>query len=211
MSREEDKKLLAELMFVGEQLKGNIIELQKLDGIAQRAKALNELDAQVIAQKLKDMSLTHVARLITDRLNEQFESQKKEIYASSAAAEAAAKDLSAKADNLRIVADGFNNLDNMSQELDEFVQKFKKMSVKNLYLGVIAATVTGIFTGAILSYSYQFSQGDSQKWSEFAAATGAKLAQKEDVYSLKFNHKHRDFSLEQNQNGSDILYISPKK
>lgn len=155
MTREEDKKLLAELMFVGEQLKGNIAELRKLDGIAKRAEALNEIDTHAIAKKLEDVSFSNVSYLIVKKLNEQFEAQTAEISKGANAAEAAAKNLSEKAENLRVVADGFNNLDNMSQNLDEFVKKFKSMSVKNLYLGVILATVTGIFTGGILSYASQ--------------------------------------------------------
>lgn len=155
MTREEDKKLLAELMFVGEQLKGNIAELRKLDNIAKRAEALNEIDIHAIAKKLEDVSFSNVSYLIVKKLNEQFESQTAVISKGANAAEAAAKDLSAKAENLRVVADGFNNLDNMSQNLDEFVKKFKSMSVKNLYLGVVVATVVGIFTGGILSHASQ--------------------------------------------------------
>lgn len=155
MTREEDKELLSNLIFANKKFEENLEELRKLDGIAARAKAIESLDTQVIAQKLKDMSLTHVSRLITDRLNEQFEAQRSEIVKGASAAEAAAKDLSEKAENLRIVADGFNNLDNMSQNLDEFVKKFKSMSVKNLYLGVIIATVVGIFSGGILAYAAQ--------------------------------------------------------
>lgn len=153
MTREEDRELLSNLIFANKKFEENLEELRKLDGIATRAKALNELDTHAIAQKLQDMSLTHVSKLIVTKLNEQFESQRIEIVKGAAAAEQAAIDLSKKAENLRVVADGFNNLDNMSQNLDEFVKKFNSMSVKNLYLGVILATVVGIFAGGILSYS----------------------------------------------------------
>lgn len=155
MSREEDKELLSNLIFANRKFEENLEELRKLDGIAARAKALNEIDTQAIVRRLEDVSFSNVSYLIVKKLNEQFEAQAAEIAKGAAAAEAAAKDLSQKAENLRVVADGFNNLDNMSQNLDEFVRKFKSMSVKNLYLGVIVATVTGIFAGGILSYSYQ--------------------------------------------------------
>ncbi len=185
MTREEDRELLSNLIFANKKFEENLEELRKLDNIAARAKAIESLDTQVIAQKLKDMSLTHVSRLITDRLNEQFESQRVEIVKGAAAAEAAAKDLSAKAENLRIVADGFNNLDNMASDLDEFVKKFKSMGVKNLYLGVIIATVVGIFTGGILSYAAQ-TVGVNPQVAQAAATTGEENINGGEILFKKF-------------------------
>lgn len=185
------ESVVSALTAIEMQLQNNIIELKKLDNIASRAKALTELDTQKITEQIEKLGFTQIARKITDSLKTELEAQKKEIYVSLAAAEAAAKDLSVKAENLRVVSDSFKNLDNMAQDLDEFVQKFKKMSTKSLYLGVIVATITGIFAGSILSYSLQLvgGGGDGARWLEFA-----------NLHNLQ---------LERDQNGLDVL-VMPK-
>lgn len=151
MTREEDKELLSNLIFANKKFAENLEELRKLDGIATRAKALNELDTQAIAQKLQDMSLTHVSKLIVTKLNEQFESQKTELLKSSAVAEQAAIDLSKKAENLRVVADGFQNLDNMSDSLSEVSKDIKNWRIKNMYAAIGLSLFFGLVGGTIVS------------------------------------------------------------
>lgn len=193
------------------QLQNNLGELKKLDNLASRAKILSELDTSKILEQLEKVGFTQIARKITDSLKTELEAQKKEIYTSSAALEGAAKDLSVKAENLRIVADGFKNLDNMSDDLQEFIQKFKKMSGKNLFLGVIVATITGIFAGGVLSYAYQFGGGDNSKWLEFAIQNNATIVKNQTTggYSIFLPNSTTQFFLEQNKNGADVLSINP--
>lgn len=133
------------------QLQNNISELKKLDNLAVRLKSIESLDTHVIAEKLKDMSLTHVSKLIVSKMTEDIDTLKKEIYASSAAAEAAAKDLNKKAENLRVVADGFNNLDNMSQDLQDFTNSVKKWRNKSMFIAIGLSLFFGLTSGAIVS------------------------------------------------------------
>ncbi len=202
--------VIAALTAADAQLQNNLAELRKLDNIAARAKALTELDTQKITEQIEKIGFTQIARVITSKLNEQLEAQGKEVYKSAAAAQEAAKTLTAKAENLAVVADGFNNLDNMAQDLDEFVKKFKKMSSKSLYLGVIVATITGIFAGGVLSYAYQFGTGDTGRWLDFAAKTNAVIMPMDGgAYSIYLPASQSQFTLNQAQNGADVLSVYP--
>lgn len=210
MSREEDKELLSNLIFANKKFAENLEELKKLDGIASRAKAINDVDTSKILEQLDLVSFTQISRKIVDKLNEQLESQNKEVYKSAAAAQEAAKTLTSKAENLAVVADGFNNLDNMSQDLDAFTKKFKQMSVKSLYLGVIVATVVGIFAGGVLSYAYQFGTGDTSRWLEFASKTNAVIMPANaGGYKIFTPAAQSKFFLESNKDGADVLFIYP--
>ncbi|WP_294889951.1 hypothetical protein [Sulfurimonas sp. RIFCSPLOWO2_12_36_12] len=201
---------IAALTAADAQLQNNLAELRKLDNIAARAKALTELDTEKITEQIEKIGFTQIARKITDKLNEQLEAQSKQIYKSAEAAENAAKELAKKAENLTVVADGFNNLDNMSQDLDEFVKKFKQMSSKSLFLGVIVATVVGIFTGGVLSFAYQFGTGDTGRWLEFASKTNAVIMPiNGGAYSIYLPASQSQFTLNQAQNGADVLSVYP--
>lgn len=133
------------------QLQNNLTELKKLDGIASRAKILAELDTQKILEQLEKVGFTQIARKITDGLKAELEAQKKEIYTSSSALESAAKDISTKAENLRIVADGFKNLDNMADDLQEFTKSVKNWRNKSMFIAIGLSLFFGVVSGAIVS------------------------------------------------------------
>jgi len=133
------------------QLQNNLTELKKLDGIASRAKILAELDTQKILEQLEKVGFTQIARKITDGLKAELEAQKKEIYTSSSALESAAKDLNKKAENLIIVADGFKNLDNMADDLQEFTKSVKNWRNKSMFIAIGLSLFFGIASGTIVS------------------------------------------------------------
>lgn len=133
------------------QLQNNIAELKKLDGLAARAKAIESLDTQKITEQIEKLGFTQIARKITDGLKSELETQKKEIYTSSSAVEMAAKDLNKKAENLIVVADGFKNLDNMADDIQEFTKSVKKWRNKNMFIAIGLSLFFGIASGTIVS------------------------------------------------------------
>lgn len=145
MPREEDQKLLAELMFVSEQMKNQIKELQALDGIAARAAALNEVDTEKILENLNRVSLTRISHEIIKNLKEELQKSRNEIITAAAGAEAAAKELSKQSENLRLASDSFLNLDNMSDDLNTLVSNVKNWKTKTIY----GATALGLFFGLL--------------------------------------------------------------
>jgi hypothetical protein len=151
MSREEDKKLLAELMFVGEQLQGNIAELKKLDGLAARAGALNEIDTQKIMDRLNSVSFTQIERKIVDTIREDLSRTRSEILASASAAADAAKELSKKTELLKESSDSLLQIDNMASDLDTLVKSVKNWKTKTIYGAIGLSLFFGISSGAIVS------------------------------------------------------------
>lgn len=133
------------------QLQNNIVELKKLDGIAARAKAIESLDTQKITEQIEKLGFTQIARKITDGLKAELEAQKKEIYTSSSALETAAKYLNQKAENLRVVADGFKNLDNMQDDLQDFTKSVKNWRNKSMFIAIGLSLFFGVVSGAIVS------------------------------------------------------------
>lgn len=133
------------------QMLNTLIELRKLDNLASRAKILSELDTSKILEQLEKVGFTQIARKITDNLKSELEAQKKEIYTSSSALETAAKDLNKKAENLTIVADGFKNLDNMADDLQDFAKSVKKWRNKNMFIAIGLSLFFGVVSGAIVS------------------------------------------------------------
>ncbi len=209
MTREEDRELLSNLIFANKKFAENLEELKKLDGIAKKAEVINDIDEKIISQ-LEKVNMIRISHEITKSLKEELEKQRSQIAQSATAAEDAAKDLSKKAENLTVVADGFNNLDNMSQDLDEFVKKFKKMSSKSLFLGITVATVVGIFAGGVLSYAYQFGTGDTSRWLDFSGKTNAMVMPIDGgAYTISLPAQKFQFTLNQDQNGADVLAIYP--
>lgn len=151
-SREEDRKLLVELMFVGEQLKGNIVELRKLDGIAQRAKALNEIDTEKIMDRLNSVSFTQIERKIVDTIREDLKQTRTEILSAADEAAAAAKDLSQKTELLKESSDSLLQIDNMASDLDDLVKSVKNWKMRNIYAAISLSLFFGIASGSIASY-----------------------------------------------------------
>lgn len=133
------------------QLQNNIAELRKLDNLAARAKAIESLDTQKITEQIEKLGFTQIARKITDGLKTELEAQKKEIYTSSSTLETAAKDLNKKAEQLRVVADGFKNLDNMQDDLADFTKSVKNWRIKNMYAAIGLSLFFGLSGGTIVS------------------------------------------------------------
>lgn len=133
------------------QLQNNIVELKKLDNLAARAKAIESLDTQKITEQIEKLGFTQIARKITDGIKSELETQKKEIYTSSAAIEAAAKDLNKKAEELRVVADGFRNLDNMADDLSDFTKSVKNWRNKSMFIAIGLSLFFGLVSGTIVS------------------------------------------------------------
>ena len=133
------------------QLQNNIVELKKLDNLAARAKAIESLDTQKIIEQIEKLGFTQIARKITDSLKSELETQKKEIYTSSSALETATKDLNKKAENLIIVADGFKNLDNMADDLQDFTKSVKKWRNKNMFIAIALSLFFGLSSGVFVS------------------------------------------------------------
>lgn len=133
------------------QLQNNIAELKKLDNLAARAKAIESLDTQKITEQIEKLGFTQIARKITDGLKTELEAQKKEIYTSSSTLETAAKDLNKEAEELRIVADGFKNLDNMADNLQEFTKSVKNWRNKSMFIAIGLSLFFGLASGTIVS------------------------------------------------------------
>jgi hypothetical protein len=150
-SREEDRKLLVELMFVGEQLKGNLSELQKLDGIAARAAALNEIDTQKIMDRLNSVSFTQIERKIVDTIREDLSKTRDEILTAAGEAEAAAKELTQKTELLKESSDSMLQIDNMADNLEEVSKNIKSWRIKNMYAAIGLSLFFGISATAIVS------------------------------------------------------------
>lgn len=150
-SREEDRKLLVEFMFVGEQLKGNLAELQKLDGIAARAAALNEIDTQKIMEKLNDVSFTQISRKIVDTIREDLKQTRTEILTAAGEAGAAAKELAQKTELLKESSDSMLQIDNMADNLEEVSKYIKSWRIKNMYAAIGLSLFFGLAAGAIVS------------------------------------------------------------
>lgn len=151
MSREEDRKLLAELMFVGEQFKSNLAELKKLDGLAARAAALNEVDTEKIMQRLDNVSFTQISRKIVDTIRAELEQSRREILTAANEAAAAAKDLSQKSELLKESSDSLMQIDNMADNLQEVAKDIKNWRVKNIYAAIALSLFFGLASGAIVS------------------------------------------------------------
>lgn len=133
------------------QLQNNIVELKKLDGLAAKAKAIESLDTKKITEQIEKLGFTQIAKKITDGLKSELEAQKKEIYTSSATIETAAKNLSEKAENLRVVADGFKNLDNMADDLADFTKSVKNWRNKSMFISIGLSLFFGLVSGTIVS------------------------------------------------------------
>ncbi|MDD3855999.1 hypothetical protein [Sulfurimonas sp.] len=133
------------------QLQNNLGELKKLDNLASRAKILSELDTSKILEQLEKVGFTQIARKITDNLKSELETQKKEIYTSSSALETATKDLNKKAENLIIVADGFKNLDNMADDLQDFTKSVNRWRNKSMFIALGLSLFFGLSSGVFVS------------------------------------------------------------
>lgn len=152
MSREEDKELLSNLIFANKKFAENLEELKKLDGLAARAAALNEVDTQKILESLDKVGFTQISRKIVDTIREQLEASRVEIAASSQKAEAAAKDLSQKTELLKESSDSLLQIDNMASDLDDLVKSVKNWKMKNIYAAIGLSLFFGIASGSIASY-----------------------------------------------------------
>lgn len=151
MSRDEDKKLLAELMFVSEKIQKQIEELQSLDGIAARAAALNEIDTEKIMDRLNSVSFTQIERKIVDTIREDLKQTRTEILTAAAAAEAAARELSQKTELFKESSDSLMQIDNMSEVLEETSKDIKNWRIKNMYAAIALSLFFGTAAGTIVS------------------------------------------------------------
>lgn len=151
MSREEDKELLSNLIFANKKFAENLEELKKLDGMAARAAALNEVDTEKILENLNRVSLTRISHEIIKKLKEELEQSREQIITSAAGAEAAAKELSKQSENLRVASDSFMNLDNMADDLNNLVKNVQKWKTKTIYGAVGLSLFFGLFSGVFVS------------------------------------------------------------
>lgn len=151
MTREEDRELLSNLIFANKKFAENLDELKKLDSLAARAAALNEIDTHKILEKLNDVSFTQISRKIVDTIREDLKQQRSEILTAADGAAAAAKDLAAKTVLLKESSDSMLQIDNMSDSLSEVSKDIKSWRLRNIYAAIIVSLFFGLASGTIVS------------------------------------------------------------
>jgi hypothetical protein len=151
MTREEDRELLSNLIFANKKFAENLDELKKLDALAARAAALNEIDTHKILEKLNDVSFTQISRKIVDTIREDLKQQRSEILTAADGAAAAAKDLAAKTVLLKESSDSMLQIDNMAENLEEVAKDIKNWRNKSMFIAIGLSLFFGIASGTIAS------------------------------------------------------------
>ncbi len=145
------ESIVSSLTAVEMQLQNNVLELKKLDNISARAKAINEVDTDKILSQFEKINFDQITHKIVDTLQKQLESQRVQISKSSSSVELASAELTKKSENLILVADGFKNLDNMADDLSEFIASVKKWRNKNMFIAIGLSLFFGLFSGVFVS------------------------------------------------------------
>lgn len=133
------------------QLQNNLVELKKLDGIAQKAEVLSQISTESILSKMDGLNYTQIARKITGDIREELQKTRLEILKSADEATAAAKDLAAKTELLKESSDSLLQIDNMAENLEEVAKDIKKWRIKSMYAAIALSLFFGIAAGTIAS------------------------------------------------------------
>ena len=175
MTREEEKQLLADLVFANQQLRDNLRQLQKFDTLTQKVHELEKIDTAAIAKQIQEFSAEQLINDIYHRINLKMTQTDKRINMAEAALQESAQKLKDGAKELNETSSNLMQLDVIAKSIQKVEDYNKSYKVKTMYGAVIVALITGIFTGGILAYSKSTVQDEAAPWLEFAAQNNAKV------------------------------------
>lgn len=213
MTREDEKQLLADLVFANQQLRDNLRELQKFDKLTQKVSELEKIDTAAIAQKINDANIDKFIKDIAYRINLNLTEVFTKTSAAQRRVEEAGDTLKNAAIELKKTSSNLMELDVIAKSVTRVENYHKSYKNKSWYIGLAVAIFTGIFTGGVLVYSKSTVLGEATPWLEFATQNNAVVERNFETgdFAITIPAGARDYYTERGKNGKDIIYIQFKK
>lgn len=135
MNYDEQQKMLTELIFVNEQLKSNINQLQELkniDIIISNIKALKHINVEQVNSKIETLDFTKLIDSISIKVENKLDNAIQKIEDKSTT-------LSDKLQNFDIATEGLSDIDTIAESIKDIARDSKTVNRKILF--TVAFTV----------------------------------------------------------------------
>ncbi|DAB28010.1 MAG: hypothetical protein A2513_02835 [Sulfurimonas sp. RIFOXYD12_FULL_33_39] len=213
MTREEEKQLLADLVFANQQLRDNLRELQKFDKLTQKVSELEKIDTEAIAEKINDANIDKFISDIAYRINLDLNKVYTKTNNAQIEVKEAAQKLKDGAKELNEAQSGLMQLENIAKSITKVEEFNRAHKVKTWYAGIIAALFLGVFSGSALTYAKSAMLDEAAPWIEFAAQNHAVVEREFETgkWHLQLPQNSRDVTAEYGKNSKDIITFATKQ
>lgn len=211
MTREDEKKLLTDLMFANEQLAANLKELKKLDQLTQKISELEKIDTKAIVRQIQDLNAEELIDALYQKINHQIRSMGDRVAQAGRKVEGAGDKLLSSAKELNETSSNLMQLENIAKSIKKIEDFDKSYRQKSWYIGLAVAIFTGIFAGGALAYAKGATLENAALWLEFEAQNRATIVRdfESGGWQIQIPENKRHIIGEYAKNGKDTIIITP--